>query len=55
MIEQVVAPKTVKPINCLHFINGEYVPSTSGKVFENINPATKELLGTVAEGGKGRN
>jgi len=52
MIEQVVAKNTVKPIDCLHFINGEYVPSTNGKVFQNINPATKEILGTVAEGGK---
>ncbi|WP_085992691.1 aldehyde dehydrogenase [Oceanobacillus senegalensis] len=42
----------VKPINCSHYINGKYVPSTNGKTFENVNPATEEVLGTVAEGGK---
>ncbi len=42
----------VKPIDCLHFINGEFVPSGNGAVFENINPATEEVLGTVALGGK---
>ncbi|MEC1714471.1 2-hydroxymuconic semialdehyde dehydrogenase [Schinkia azotoformans] len=52
MIEQVVASKKVKPIDCQHYINGQYVPSINGKTFENINPATKEVLGTVAEGGK---
>jgi len=41
-----------KPINCLHFINGKYVPSLNQKEFENINPATEERLGSVAEGGK---
>ena len=42
----------VKPINCNHYINGEFVASESGKTFENINPATEEVLGIVAEGGK---
>jgi aminomuconate-semialdehyde/2-hydroxymuconate-6-semialdehyde dehydrogenase len=42
----------VKPINCQHFIDGKYMPSLNGKTFENINPATGEVLGTVAEGGK---
>jgi aminomuconate-semialdehyde/2-hydroxymuconate-6-semialdehyde dehydrogenase len=37
--------------DCLHFINGKHVPSRSGKSFENLNPATEEVLGTVAEGG----
>ncbi|MEX2462585.1 MAG: aldehyde dehydrogenase [Paenibacillaceae bacterium] len=41
----------IKPLNCLHFINGKFVPSLDGKTFENINPATEEVLGTVAEGG----
>ncbi|RKQ32656.1 aldehyde dehydrogenase [Oceanobacillus halophilus] len=42
----------VKPINCSHYINGKYVPSSNGKTFENVNPATEEVLGVVAEGGK---
>lgn len=41
-----------KPIDCLHFINGEYQSSLQNKTFQNINPATEEVLGTVAEGGK---
>jgi len=32
------------------FIGGEYVPALSGKVFESRNPATGELLATIAEG-----
>jgi len=43
---------TIKPIDCLHFIDGKYVPSLNGKTFDNINPATEEKLGFVAEGGK---
>src|SRR6202011_6046802 len=31
-------------------INGEWVKSASGKTFESHNPATGELLATVAEG-----
>ncbi|TKC18408.1 aldehyde dehydrogenase [Robertmurraya kyonggiensis] len=42
----------VQAINCLHFINGHFVDSQNKKIFENINPATEEVLGTVAEGGK---
>ncbi|WP_019153072.1 aldehyde dehydrogenase [Robertmurraya massiliosenegalensis] len=42
----------VKAMNCLHFINGQFVQSQNKKTFENINPATEEVLGTVAEGGK---
>jgi betaine-aldehyde dehydrogenase len=34
------------------FINGEYVESTSGEVFETYNPATGEVLGTVAKATK---
>lgn len=41
----------VKAINCKHFINGQFVESQNQKIFENINPATEEALGTVAEGG----
>jgi len=42
----------VKAIDCLHFINGKFVESQNKKSFQNINPATEEVLGTVAEGGK---
>ncbi|MBM7599210.1 aminomuconate-semialdehyde/2-hydroxymuconate-6-semialdehyde dehydrogenase [Virgibacillus halotolerans] len=42
----------VKPIDCSHYINGKYVPSGSGKTFENINPATEEKLGDVQIGSK---
>jgi aldehyde dehydrogenase (NAD+) len=31
-------------------INGEWVKSASGKTFERRNPATGDLLATVAEG-----
>lgn len=41
-----------KAIDCQHFIDGQYVPSGNGKTYVNINPATEEPLGTVAEGGK---
>ncbi|MBO9130657.1 aldehyde dehydrogenase [Bacillus sp. 165] len=44
--------KKIQPINCRHFIDGQYVDSIHFKTFENINPATEEVLGTVAEGGK---
>ncbi len=44
--------KKVKPIDCFHFIDGQYVQSTTGKTFENTNPATEEVMGKVAEGGK---
>ena len=42
----------VKAINCQHFINGQFVASNNQKTFENINPATEEVIGWVAEGGK---
>ncbi|MCL6563896.1 MAG: 5-carboxymethyl-2-hydroxymuconate semialdehyde dehydrogenase [Firmicutes bacterium] len=35
----------------LHFINGEFVESEDGRFFENINPATGEVISLVAEGG----
>lgn len=38
--------------NCLHFIDGQFVESEDGKRFTNVNPATEEELGWVAEGGK---
>ncbi|GLS16527.1 2-hydroxymuconic semialdehyde dehydrogenase [Hydrogenophaga electricum] len=36
----------------LHFINGEFVPSASGKTFEKRSPCDNRLMGTVAEGGQ---
>lgn len=39
-------------MNCRHFIDGQFVESESGKRFINVNPATEEELGWVAEGGK---
>ncbi|MDQ0190283.1 aldehyde dehydrogenase [Alicyclobacillus cycloheptanicus] len=36
----------------LHFINGAYVPSVDGRTFHNVNPATGEVIGQVAEGGR---
>lgn len=41
-----------KVMDCLHFIDGRFVPSMDGRTFDNINPATEEVLGKVAEGGK---
>jgi len=38
-------------VHIQHFIDGKFVDSLSGKTFETINPATGEVLATVAEGG----
>jgi aminomuconate-semialdehyde/2-hydroxymuconate-6-semialdehyde dehydrogenase len=46
------AKTNIKPIDSLHYIDGKYIPLENGKTFENINPATEEVLGLVAEGGK---
>ncbi|WP_430510203.1 aldehyde dehydrogenase [Gottfriedia solisilvae] len=40
------------PIDCKHFIDGQYIPSFNQKTFLNINPATEEVLGKIAEGGE---
>ncbi|MBH08896.1 MAG: betaine-aldehyde dehydrogenase [Candidatus Marinimicrobia bacterium] len=34
------------------FINGKFVPSTSGKYFDSINPATEEKIARIAEANK---
>lgn len=39
--------------HCDHFIDGEYAPSESGAQFDDINPATGELIARVARGGVG--
>ena len=43
-------PVTLKPGKLL--INGKWVDAESGKTFETLNPATEEVLTTVAEGDK---
>ncbi|MCL6577406.1 aldehyde dehydrogenase [Kyrpidia sp.] len=35
-----------------HFIDGEFVESKDGRRFQNINPATEEVIAEVAEGGR---
>ncbi|ADU93876.1 2-hydroxymuconic semialdehyde dehydrogenase [Geobacillus sp. Y412MC52] len=52
MKAKVTASEKVKAFDCQHFINGRFLPSQSGKMFQNINPATGEVIGTVCEGGK---
>ena len=37
---QATAASTTAVRHCDHFINGEYVPSLSGAVFDSTNPAT---------------
>ena len=32
------------------FIGGQWVPAASGKTFETINPATEDVIASVAEG-----
>ncbi|WP_123039632.1 aldehyde dehydrogenase [Cohnella candidum] len=44
-------PTTARTLDCHHFIDGKFIPSLNGKTFDNINPATEEVLGTVSEGG----
>jgi acyl-CoA reductase-like NAD-dependent aldehyde dehydrogenase len=41
---------TVLPTRVLHFIDGSYAESRSGRTFETINPATGKVLATVAFG-----
>ncbi len=36
----------------LHFIDGAFQPSASGKTFENRNPIDNSLIGSVCEGGR---
>src|SRR5881397_3825030 len=32
------------------FIDGQWLPAQSGKTFDTINPATEEIIASVAEG-----
>ncbi|MEC1719313.1 aldehyde dehydrogenase [Schinkia azotoformans] len=47
---QKVVEKIVKPFDCLHYIDGKFVESVDKKTFNNVNPVTEEVYGTVAEG-----
>ena len=35
-----------------HFINGQFVPSHTGQTFDDVNPATTQVIAKVANGGK---
>ena len=35
-----------------NLIDGQLVPASNGGTFENLNPATEEVLGTCADGTK---
>jgi aminomuconate-semialdehyde/2-hydroxymuconate-6-semialdehyde dehydrogenase len=52
MQTRTIVENNVKPFDCKHFINGQYFVSKTGTTFDNINPATQEVLGKVFEGGK---
>lgn len=41
-----------EPIDCPHYINGEYIAIDPEKSFDNINPVTEKVMGKVAEGKK---
>ncbi|NOU96334.1 aldehyde dehydrogenase family protein [Paenibacillus sp. LMG 31456] len=41
-----------KGMDCLHFINGAYVSSQEPGTFDNINPASEEVIGQIEDGGK---
>ena len=49
-----IVEKIVEPFNCLHFIDGQFVESVDKKTFNNVNPVTEEVYGTVAEGRRSR-
>src|SRR4051794_1352781 len=45
-----IVERVVEPFNCLHYIDGKFVESVDKKTFNNVNPVTEEVYGTVAEG-----
>ncbi|MEC3608012.1 aldehyde dehydrogenase [Bacillus glycinifermentans] len=51
-LQTATSANRVQPFDCRHFINGRYFASESGKTFDNMNPATQEVIGKVSEGGK---
>jgi aldehyde dehydrogenase (NAD+) len=54
MSTAVATPKAATPRPRIHqtqcFIGGQWVPAQSGKTFDTINPATEEVIASVAEG-----
>ncbi|HEY0219462.1 MAG TPA: aldehyde dehydrogenase family protein [Afipia sp.] len=46
------ASKIIAPAHKLMLIDGKLVESASGKSFKSLNPATEEIVATVAEGGE---
>src|SRR5438874_12537128 len=54
MSTAVAPPKAASPRPRIHqtqcFIGGQWVPAQSGKTFDTINPATEEVIASVAEG-----
>ena len=38
---------------CVNFIDGEWVPSATGRFRDNLNPATGEVLGQVTQSDEG--
>jgi aldehyde dehydrogenase (NAD+) len=56
MFEYAPAPEAVRPDLKEHyglFIDGKFVDAENGDVFQSVNPATEEVLFTVAEAGEG--
>src|SRR3982751_4491502 len=47
---QTIVEPIVTAFNCLHYIDGKFVESVDKKTFNNVNPVTEEVYGTVAEG-----
>lgn len=45
-----IVERIIEPFNCLHYIDGKFVESVDKKTFNNVNPVTEEVYGTVAEG-----
>ncbi|MFC5403255.1 aldehyde dehydrogenase [Cohnella soli] len=39
-------------MDCRHFIDGQYIDLGASPTFDNINPATEQVIGRIAEGGK---
>jgi aminomuconate-semialdehyde/2-hydroxymuconate-6-semialdehyde dehydrogenase len=44
--------QSMSTADILHFINGQYVPSASGKTFEDRSPIDNRLIAQVHEGGR---
>ncbi len=51
LLSQLETPTQGTVLTFNHFIDGEFRPSASGETFEDINPATGQVLAHVARGG----